>query len=282
MIGGDRMTADERQRLSGTALITDQPATTIPSPLRPVGPETQRLYKADWASFEDWCSARALTTLPADPATVAAFLTEAARSVGTGALGRRAAAIAAVHRQCGLVSPAGDPAVTDILRRTRRSATPRRPPPDKPAALVRMATRCPRDRAGLRDRALLLLAAGGLGRAALVGLDVEHIRFTSAGAELSARPAGVDRASEHPRNGAQHAKERTTIVVPRGTRLAVCPVQALRDWLDGSSTRFGPVFRKIDRWGTIEHDRLGTDAIRRILARRAPRRSRRARKATAA
>nr|WP_294546247.1 hypothetical protein [uncultured Rhodopila sp.] len=269
------MTADIRQRLPGTALITDQPAPMIPSPRRPARPETQRLYKADWAAFEDWCSARALTTLPADPATVAAFLTEAATSVGAGALGRRAAAIAAMHRQCGLASPAGDLAVTDILRRARRSAMPRRPPPARPAALIRMATRCPRDLAGLRDRALLLLAAGGLGRAALVGLDAEHIRFTAAGAELSERPAGIDRATEP-------ASERTTIVIPRGSRLAVCAVQALRDWLDGSNTRFGPVFRKIDRWGTIEHDRLGTDAIRRILARRAPHHRRRARKATPA
>lgn len=276
------MTADVRQTLPGTALITDQPATMIPSPRRAVSPETQRLYKADWASFEDWCGGRALTTLPADPATVAAFLTEAATSVGAGALGRRAAAIAAVHRQSGLASPAGDPAVTDILRRARRSATPRRPPPARPTALIRMATRCPRDPAGLRDRALLLLAAGGLGRAALVGLDVEHIRFTAAGAELFTRGVGVDGATEHAREGPQHTEEKTTIVVPRGTRLAVCPVQALRDWLDGSNTRFGPVFRKIDRWGTIDHDRLGTDAIRRILARRSPRRRRRARKATAA
>jgi len=52
-------------------------------------------------------------------------------------------------------------------------------------------------------------------------------------------------------------------------------VQALRDWLDSSDTRFGPVFRKIDRWGTVEHRRLGTDAIRWILARRTPRRGRR-------
>jgi len=29
------------------------------------------------------------------------------------------------------------------------------------------------------------------------------------------------------------------------------PVQALRDWLDVSDTQFGPVFRKIDRWGTL-------------------------------
>ncbi len=269
------MTADVRQTLLGIALIIDQPATMMPAPLRPVSPETQRLYKADWASFEDWCGARALTTLPADPATVAAFLNDAATTVGAGALARRAAAIAAVHRQSGLASPAGDPAVTGILRRARRSATPRRPPPAKPSALIRMATRCPSDLAGLRDRALLLLAADGLSRAALVGLDVEHIRFTAAGAELSARPAGVDSATEH-------TTERTTIVIPRGTRLAVCAVQALRNWLDGSNTRFGPVFRKIDRWGTVEHHRLGTDAIRRILARRAPRRSRRARKAPAA
>jgi hypothetical protein len=269
------MTADMRRTLPGVALITDQPATPIATPRQPVSPETQRLYKADWASFEDWCSARALTTLPADPATVAAFLTAASASVGAGALGRRAAAIAAMHRQCGQASPAGDPAVTDILRRARRSATPRRPPPAKPSALVRMATRCPGDLAGLRDRALLLLAAAGLGRAALVGFDVEHIRFTAAGAELSTRRAGVDGATEP-------ATERTPIIVPRGTRLAVCPVQALRDWLDGSNTRFGPVFRKIDRWGLVEHHRLGTDAIRRILDRRAPRRSRRTRKAAAA
>jgi hypothetical protein len=45
--------------------------------------------------------------------------------------------------------------------------------------------------------------------------------------------------------------------------------------------RFGPVFRKINRGGTIEQHRLGTDALRRILARRAPRRLRRTRKASA-
>ena len=35
-----------------------------------------------------------------------------------------------------------------------------------------------------------------------------------------------------------------------------------------SDTRFGPVFRKVDRWGNVEHRALGPDAVRRILARR--------------
>src|SRR5208282_1207867 len=126
--------------------------------------ETLRLYAADWAAFENWCRGRALAALSADPATVAAFLTAGAETLGAGALGRRAAAIAAKHSQSGLASPAADPAVTAILHAARRSATPRRPPPEQPAALIRMAVRCPHDPAGLRDRALLLLAASAAPR----------------------------------------------------------------------------------------------------------------------
>ena len=47
-----------------------------------------------------------------------------------------------------------------------------------------MAGACPGDLAGLRDRTLLLLAASGLGRSALVGLDVEHTGFDYQGVTL--------------------------------------------------------------------------------------------------
>ena len=56
------------------------------------------------------------------------------------------------------------------------------------------------------------------------------------------------------------------------TRQTLAAADALRDWLHTSHTLFGPVFRKVDRWGNVEHRPLGTDAVRRILARRAPRR----------
>src|SRR5271166_5420919 len=137
-IGAGRVTADAEAATANPTPPADQPAS----------PETLRLYAADWAAFEDWCRGRALATLPADPATVAAFLTAGAETLGAGALGRRAAAIAAKHRQVGLASPAADPTVTAFLHAARRSATPRRPPPEQPAALIRMAARCPRDLAG--------------------------------------------------------------------------------------------------------------------------------------
>ena len=137
-----------------------------------------------------------------------------------------------------------------------------------------MAVRCPQDLAGTRDRALLLLAANGLRRAALVGLDVEHIRFTTTAVELSLGAI----AGRGARRTAGEGRG-VPVVIRSSADRAVCPVQALRDWLDTSETQFGPVFRKIDRWGTLEHHRLGTDAIRRILARRALRRTGKSHKA---
>jgi len=48
--------------------------------------ETQRLYAVDWAAFEAWCTEQRQTALPAEPATVAAFLATGAQSLSAGAL----------------------------------------------------------------------------------------------------------------------------------------------------------------------------------------------------
>jgi len=253
-----------------TPATPDSPAEPPPEPGMPLGiasraaaaprgplarrapaPETARLYAADWQAFTAWCQGAGMTALPAAPATVTAFLAAAGEGgrCGAGALGRRAAAIADRHRQAGLSVPTADPAVKVVLQAARRAATPRRLPPPRPAQLLRMAATCPGDLAGLRDRALLLL--------------------TATSGELGIRQAGPD------------GDRLRHVAIPRSVTLSTCPVQALADWLRASDTRFGPVFRKIDRWGNVEHARLGTDAIRRILARRTPRRRRRSRKAAA-
>lgn len=50
------------------------------------------------------------------------------------------------------------------------------------------------------------------------------------------------------------------------TAAAASPVRALDEWVRSSETAFGPVFRKVDRWGNVEHGRLGPDAWHRIPA----------------
>jgi len=250
------------------ALIADNAPThagvQAPPPRRPIAAETVRLYASDWSAFVAWCRSGGHKRLPADPRHVARYLEELAMTLSYGALARKLAAIVDQHRQHGLASPGADRRVKALMRTARRSATPRRPPPPHASQLTRMASRCPGDLAGLRDRALLLLAAAGLSRAALVSLDAEHVRVSARGLDLSVRGGGCA-AELGASEGGLHR-----LCVPRAPTPDVCPVRALSDWLLASDTQFGPVFRKIDRWGTIEYRRLGTDAVRHILAQRSP------------
>ena len=229
------------------------------SPAVVLKPETRRLYAADWAAFALWCRNGDQTALPANAATQATYLQDQAVRLGPGALARRLAAIVDQHRRQGLQTLARDPAVRAVLQEARREAPPRRRPAPSAAQLTRMASACPGDLAGLRDRVLLLLAAQGLGRAALVGLDVEHIDIDHQGVTLQI--VAADSAMQ-------------AVTVPRAAERRLCPARMLEDWLRSSETRFGPVFRKIDRWGNLEHQRLRTDALRRILGRRSLRRLR--------
>jgi site-specific recombinase XerC len=154
-----------------------------------------------------------------------------------------------------------------VLRDARRTAVPRVATQPTPAQLTRLAAACGGDLAGLRDRALMLLvAARDLGPSALMGLDIEHIRFGATTAEVTPDAEG-DWVSR--------------LTIACNVDRSRCPVQALRDWLQISDTRFGPVFRKIDRWGNIEHRRLAASAVRQIIRRRTRRRACRLRKEAA-
>ena len=228
--------------------------------------ETRRAYASDWQAFTAWCRAAAHPALPASPATVAAFLTgrPGADARSRGAAGRSVAAIAARHRQDSLPDPTQNATVRAVLRAIRRRTTPgRRAAAPTASSLQLMAVHCGRDLASLRDRAILLLAAAGLGRAAVIGLDAEAVQFTEHGLALpGVRPGrGTSTIARDPECPG-------TLTVRRCPDHALCSVRAVEAWLAVTGTRYGPVFRKIDRWGTVEDARLGTDAVRRILLRR--------------
>lgn len=247
----------------------DAPAAAGPESIARPSPATLRAYEADWTGFRAWCRAEGRTSLPADPGAVVAHIEALAPTHGGAALRRRVAAIGFHHRLSELAWDASHPAIRAALRALGRGHAPRRPRRRvaMPGAseLPRLLAACGADLAGLRDRALLLLAvAGGLDRADLVGLDREHVRHVPGGLELFIA-RGIDDAG---RDGVPSFATTGMVAVPRGATPETCPARALQTWLDVSGCRFGPVFRKVDRWGGLEHARLGTDAVRRILLRR--------------
>jgi hypothetical protein len=256
------------------------PARVVGDPVADPTATTIKLYAGDWARFVAWCREQGCPSLPASSETLVTYLLAVAPVLSRGSLGRRRAAISTMHRQAGWPTPLLSP---DSHKALRVAAKPRAGLRTRPtaASLVRMAGSCPRDLAGLRDRALLLLAAATLRakqsrsavegqpdnetakggsasvpRLFLLALDAEDVRFTPSGVTLGVRT----RTDE--------AVPSRTVTLTRAATATTCPVRALEEWLRSSDTAFGPVFRKVDRWGNVEHGRLAPDAWHRILARR--------------
>jgi len=241
-------------------------------------PATERAYAHDWDDFATFCGRHGLEPLPAAPQTLALYLkaleTRRSRSpagirAGTAGLAlptlrRRLAAIASRHATAGLETPTDHPLVRKLLRRYSRSrgtAAKKKEPllvERLPALLMAM----PDDLAAARDRALLLLGyAGAFRRAELVALDVEQLRFSTAGLYV-----WIAAAKNDPR------KKGRELYVPRlpvGSQSAtLCAVAALERWL-ASVGAAGPVFRTFDLRGRLTETRLDPGDVARILRRRA-------------
>ncbi len=225
-------------------------------------PATTRAYRSDWAAFCDWCSFQELQTLPADPGTVALYLTALAQSgrrVST--IERALSAISQAHHAAGLPSPRKDSGVQRLRKGLRRrlGVAPLQKAPFLPPDLRTAFTELPAGLAGIRDRALLTLGfAGAFRRSELVSLNAEDLRFTNEGIEVHLRRSKTDQESQGHKLG-----------IPPGGRKATCPVRLTQAWLDASGITHGPLFRAISRHGHLGSRRLSDRAVALIVQRTA-------------
>ena len=84
---------------------------------------TRRAYASAWDGFEAWCEAEGYKSLPADPETVAAYLTHRASedcAISTIKLAR--AAVGYFHTTRGMPSPVNSAGVTRVMRGLARRA----------------------------------------------------------------------------------------------------------------------------------------------------------------
>jgi integrase len=224
---------------------------------------TLRAYASDWADFTAWTAARDLVALPAEPETVALYLTDLAHTLRPATITRRMAAISVEHQRLGLPSPTTDPRVREIMRGIRRTiGTARREAaPAGIGEIRRMTARLPDTLAGTRDRALLLIGfAGALRRSELVALDLDDVEDHERGLTLHLRASKTDQEREGRR-----------IAIPRGTDPETCPVRALRAWLAAAKINDGPLFRSVDRHGNIANARMSDRAVSLVVKRAAAR-----------
>ena len=174
--------------------------------------------------------------LPCPPGLVCSYLAalaEGGRRAST--IGRRAAAIAHMHRAAGFDSPSTNPAVREVLRGIRHTlgTAAQSKTPATADLIARMLAACPTTLIGLRDRALLAVGfAGALRRSELLALAVADLLEVPDGLRVVIRRSKTDQAGEG-----------QEIAIPRGTHLR--PVETLQTWLAAAAISHGPLFRRV-------------------------------------
>ena len=209
-------------------------------------PSTRKAYGTDFRLFRVYCEAKGVSALPASPATVAAYIAAEAHTAKPSTIGRRIAAIRYAHKLAGIETPTDAEGVKATMRGIRRTfgSARNKKTPAVAAKMKSMVATAPEGLAGLRDRALLLLGfSGAFRRSELVALDVADATENETGLLIMIRRGKTD----------QEAAGRS-IAIPRGE--TVCPVKALRAWLDAAGIEAGPIFRPIDKAGTVRPLRL--------------------------
>jgi len=201
---------------------------------------------SDSRIFIEWCNANDVSALPAEPETVAAFLSDQVRlgkSLAT--ILRYRATISTMHRVKNLPSPSYSVEVKSIVQGMRREiGTVSR---KAKSAMTSQEIRASHiDRTGpvaIRDRALVLIGlASAMRRSELCGLDFSDLRWSPEGVVATIRRSKTDQEGA----GRQ-------VAIPRRSDAALCPVTALLAWMSILKARgidfTGPVFRPITRGG---------------------------------
>jgi integrase len=197
--------------------------------------------------------------LPAISSQVAAYLARYAGQLAIATLARRLVAIGRAHTSKNIANPCQAELVRLTLRGIRRTyGRPQRQAKaltkEQIKSIVESLGNSLRDS---RDRALLLVGFyGAFRRSELIAVDCKSIVRSNHGLVVTIRKSKTDQE----RKGRQ-------VVIPAKVG-SMCPVRALERWIEASGIIEGPVFRPIDRAGTIATGALSGDAVGIILKRR--------------
>jgi integrase len=207
-------------------------------------PSTRRAYRGDWKRFVEWCDLVLDEPMPAAPVVVANYLAHLAKSgkkVPT--IHKALAAITFAHRLADQPFDRRNKIIQETLGGIERDIGTA---PKKKAALedgglrLVLAGISTTTMRALRDRSLLLVGwFSSCRRSEIAALNLADVAFTDEGIRLTIRKSKTDQIAAGREVGIPYAGDHT-----------LCPVRALKAYLEATGIESGPLFRDI-RAGTI-------------------------------
>lgn len=218
---------------------------------------TRRAYQADIRHFENWGG-----KLPANTDSILRYLLAFANILNPRTLSRRLTALKNWHTYQSFSDPTEHPAISKTLTGIMRThGKPKEKAPAlSPEDLIKIVEYLAYENSlrASRDNALLQLAFfGAFRRSEIVAIKYEHINWQGQGIEI---------LIPHSKTDQNHLG--LYCAIPYGNE-QLCPVAALKNWLEKSNITTGPIFRRIHGKTELSQNSLDPISVSHILRKRA-------------
>ena len=223
---------------------------------------TVRAYKSDFEDFTLFCIKNGFKSLPTEPKIVSLYLTYlSSKNVRTSTIKRRLVSIGVIHKIKGHYLDTKHPIIVENFMGIKRlkgiSQNGKKPLliNDLKEIIDVINKQEEPDLKKLRNKALLLLGfAGGFRRNELVSLNFEDLDFVFEGVKINIKRSKTDQFGEGFMKG-----------IPHFENYLYCPVKNLKNWLNISKIKKGPIFVRFSKGVNLTNIRLTDQSVALII-----------------
>ena len=218
---------------------------------------TLRAYKSDFNDFRIFCARHGFSSLPSEPKIVSLYLTHLSKTSKISTLRRRLVSISMVHKLKGHYLDTKHPIIIENfmgIRRTKGSFQKGKKPiliNHLKLIINAINEQKNEDIKKLRDKSIILVGfGGGFRRTELISINYEDLEFVPEGLKITIRKSKTDQFGE----GMIKA-------LPYFTNEKYCPVISLKNWLEISKIKSGPIFRRFSKGSFLKEERLTDQSV---------------------
>ena len=218
---------------------------------------TLRAYKSDFKDFGAFCAKHGLNSLPSEPKIVSLYLTHLSKNSKISTLRRRLVSISMVHKLKGHYLDTKHPIIIENLmgiRRVKGSIQKGKKPiliNHLKLIINAINEQKNEDIKKLRDKSIILVGfGGGFRRTELISINYEDLEFVPEGLKITIRKSKTDQFGE----GMIKA-------LPYLANEKYCPVISLKNWLEISKIKSGPIFRRFSKGSFLKEERLTDQSV---------------------
>ena len=218
---------------------------------------TLRAYKSDIKDFGIFCAKHGFSSMPTQPKIVSLYLTHLSTNSKVSTLRRRLVSIGVVHKLKGHYLDTKHPVIIENLmgiKRKKGSIQKGKKPllinhlkqiinviDDQKIEKIKK----------LRNRTLILIGfGGGFRRTELISINHEDLDFVEEGVKITLKRSKTDQFGEGMIKG-----------LPYFTNEKYCPVTSLKNWINLSKIKNGPIFRRFAKSSILTKHRLTDQSV---------------------